>query len=237
MPEVTAEAPPARWGMGDAVLGIVLSLVLSLVGISVTLAVLDRSDADDLSLTEMLPAQACLWVGLLIPVVVAVRRKGASLERDFRLVVRLRDVPIGLGIGLAAQIVIGLVVSILYEIAGVDADRIGETAEELTDKAEGALPVVALVLMVGLAAPVVEELFYRGLWLRAIERRARSTAIAVVASSIVFGAVHFQVYDFVALSLAGLVFAWLAVRFDRLGPAIWAHVAFNLTAVVSLLAT
>ncbi|MBA2438666.1 MAG: CPBP family intramembrane metalloprotease [Acidimicrobiia bacterium] len=85
------------------------------------------------------------------------------------------------------------------------------------------------------AAPLFEELFYRGLWLRAVERRW-GTGWAVVTSSLVFGLIHFQVYDLPALIGFGLVVAVLAVRTGRLGPAIWAHVAFNLTAVISLLA-
>jgi membrane protease YdiL (CAAX protease family) len=37
------------------------------------------------------------------------------------------------------------------------------------------------------------------------------------------------------LFVFGLVAALLATRTGRLGPGIWAHVAFNLTAVISLL--
>jgi membrane protease YdiL (CAAX protease family) len=58
----------------------------------------------------------------------------------------------------------------------------------------------------------------------------------VVISSAVFGAIHFQIYDLPALFGFGVVAALLTVRTGRLGPAVWAHVAFNLTAVVSLLA-
>jgi membrane protease YdiL (CAAX protease family) len=85
-------------------------------------------------------------------------------------------------------------------------------------------------------APVVEELFYRGLLLRSMERRW-GTAVAVVGSSVVFALVHFQPYDLLPLALAGLLFGTLRARSGRLGPGIWAHVAFNLTAIISLLAT
>ena len=77
--------------------------------------------------------------------------------------------------------------------------------------------------------------FYRGFWLRAVERRAGQVA-AVIGSSLLFGAIHFQLYDLPALAGFGAILALLTVRTGRLGPAIWAHVAFNITAVVGLLA-
>ena len=45
-----------------------------------------------------------------------------------------------------------------------------------------------------------------------------------------FAAVHLQLLQFPALVLIGLVLGWLTLRTGRLGPAIWAHVAFNATA-------
>jgi len=83
-------------------------------------------------------------------------------------------------------------------------------------------------------APVVEELFYRGVWLRAAERRW-GTVAGIVVSATVFGVMHLQPIDTPALIAFGLVVGWLAARYRRLGPSIWAHVAFNLTAVVTLL--
>jgi membrane protease YdiL (CAAX protease family) len=144
-------------------------------------------------------------------------------------------VPVGLLAGFAAQVVLLLLLSAVYHLLGIDIDKVGQTAEDLTEGATDAVGVVLLVLIVGLAAPVFEELFYRGLWLRSVERRA-GTAVAVVVSSLLFGLVHFEPYDLPALVGFAVVAAVLTVRTGRLGPAIWAHVAFNITAVVGLLA-
>jgi len=54
-------------------------------------------------------------------------------------------------------------------------------------------------------------------------------------SAIVFGVIHFQPVDTIPLVLFGALAGGLVARYGRLGPAIWAHVAFNTTAVVSLL--
>ncbi len=92
-----------------------------------------------------------------------------------------------------------------------------------------------LVLIVAIAAPIIEELFFRGLLLRAIEKRC-GPRWALWVSSLVFAAVHLQLLQFPALTLIGLVLGWLTLRTGRLGPAIWAHIAFNSVAVVLLLA-
>ena len=221
--------------MGDAVAGNVASIVLSTIGLAVAFGVTGVEEGDDLALGWSTFVQALLWAGMLVAVLYATFAKGRrSLREDFALVVRPIDALIGLVAGFLGQIAISLVTIPIYDVLGLDADRVGETAEEMADRADDPIAVVALVLVVVVGAPIVEELFYRGLWFRSVERRW-STGVAVVATSVLFGAIHLQPYDLLPLALFGLLAAGLLVRFGRLGPAIWAHVAFNLTAVVSLL--
>ena len=85
----------------------------------------------------------------------------------------------------------------------------------------------------GIGAPIAEEIFFRGLVFRSFEKRfGRWWALGL--SSIVFGVTHFQPLQLPALIVAGLVFGGLVVATDRLGPAIVAHMAFNLTTAVNL---
>ena len=86
-------------------------------------------------------------------------------------------------------------------------------------------------------APVFEEIFYRGLLQRALLKRGLSPAVAIGISSLVFGASHLELLQLPGLVAAGALFGYLAHRFDRLGPAIAAHVGFNLVAVGTLLVT
>ena len=231
----TGVEPRVRWGMGDAVAGNALSFVLSVVALSVALTFVD--DLDDAPLWATAILQIPVWAGLLGAPLWATMRKGRrSLAYDFGLRMRWSDVPTGLALGLVGQFALGIVVRLVYDVLDLDVDRIGDTAEELTDQAVDVVGVVLLFLVVAVAAPVLEELFYRGLWLRAVERRA-GTVVAVLVSSFVFAAVHFQPYDFPALFGFALLLAVVTARSGRLGPAIWAHVAFNVTAVVSLLAS
>jgi uncharacterized protein len=230
------DAPAVRWGMGDAAIGIAASFVLSQIGIVILFAVTDRTSGDDLPLWLTALAEVPLWIGLVGTVLWASRTKGTDdLRRDFGLVARWTDVPLGLVAGFVGQLVIVSIVVPVYRLLGVDTDEVGQTAEKLADRAVHAPDVVLLIVIVVLGAPVVEELFYRGLFLRAVERRWTS-GVAIVGTSAVFAGLHFQPYDFLPLFLFGVLAAALAVRTGRLGPGIFAHLAFNLTAVISLLA-
>lgn len=225
-----------RWGMGDAVAGTLLAILVPGLVVVAVLAASGRSDLDGLSLGATALLQVPLWAGLLGAPLWCTYGKGRrSLAADFGLRMRWSDVPLGVATGLGAQIALAVVVALLYQVLGVDLDKVGTSAEALTSSATDVVGVVLLVAIVAVAAPLVEELFYRGLWLRAVERRW-GTTLAVVMSSLLFGSIHFQPYDMPALVGFGLVAGVLTVRTGRLGPAIWAHVAFNLSAVVSLLA-
>lgn len=227
---------PAGWGMGDALAGTLLTIVVPAVVVLPVLVATGREQLGGIPLWAVALLQVPLWAGLLgAPLWSSFAKGRRSLAADFGLRMRWSDVPVGLGAGLGAQVVLLVVITALYRAVGVDLDKVGTSAQELTASATDVLGVVLLVAIVAVAAPVFEELFYRGLWLRAVERRW-GTAWAVMLSSLVFGAIHFQIYDFPALVGFGVVAALLTVRTGRLGPAIWAHVAFNLTAVVSLLA-
>ena len=237
MTDAPAPERAARWGMGDAVIGVAASFVLSQIGILVIFAAGGYSTGDDLPLWLTAIAEVPLWLGMIGTVVWASRTKGTgSLRNDFRLEMRWVDIPLGLVAGFAGQLAIVAIVIPVYRLLGIDTDEVGQTAEKLADRAVHAPDVLLLVLVVVLGAPVVEELFYRGLFLRAVERRWGG-GVAIVLTSAVFAALHFQPYDFLALFLFGVIAAVLAVRTGRLGPGIWAHLAFNLTAVISLLSS
>lgn len=225
-----------RWGMGDALLGTLLVLLVPSIVVVIALGIAGVEEADDVALWASALLQIPLWVGLLgVPVWATMRKGRQSLRLDFGLEWRRSDLVLGVVVGFAAQFALGILLLPLYRLLGIDEDKVGEAARQLADRAEDPIGVIALLLVAVVGAPIFEELFYRGLWLRAIERRA-GTAAAVVGSSLVFGLMHFQWVDTIALAGFGAVAAVLTVRTGRLGAAIAAHFVFNLTAVVTLLA-
>jgi membrane protease YdiL (CAAX protease family) len=199
----------------------------------------DEGAAGNLSLAMTAVLQIPLWSGYLGVPIYAAKYKGNGLVADFRLRMEALDVPKGIGAGLATQLVaIPLLYVLLFALTdalGWDIDHdLSGAARDLVSKATDPLGVVLLVLITVVLAPVIEELFFRGLLLRSIENRY-GPRWALWGSSIVFAAVHLQPLQFPALVLIGLVLGWMALRTGRLGPSIWAHVAFNATATASLL--
>ncbi|HJR24137.1 MAG TPA: CPBP family intramembrane glutamic endopeptidase [Acidimicrobiales bacterium] len=228
-----------RWGLGDVLAGMAIGLAVSQVVLSIVLAATDRSvdQVDELPLSLVLLSQAGLWVGLLGVPWYATRRKGGGLVADLDLRARWRDLWVGGSLGAALQLVaLPLLYWPLLELLDKTSTDLEEPARELTDRADGAIGVVLLFLIVGIGAPIVEEVFYRGLMLGALRKRGLSAGVSVAITAVVFGLSHAQLLQLPALALFGAVAGALVVRHGRLGPAIAAHVAFNMVTVIALLA-
>ncbi|MBK5223742.1 MAG: CPBP family intramembrane metalloprotease [Acidimicrobiia bacterium] len=188
---------------------------------------------DAAPLAVLFLVQIPLWLGYGGVTLWSSRTRGNGPVVDFGWRFRWPDLPYGAILGALCQIVLVPLVYIPIFLIFGEQD-VSEAARELTERATRPIDVVVLVFVVAVGAPVVEELFFRGLLLRSLERRF-GTLVGVLGSSAVFGAVHFQLLQLPALIAFGLVAGWLTVRSGRLGPAIWAHVGFNLVTVVALL--
>ena len=137
-----------------------------------------------------------------------------------------------LGVALQAIVVPALYWPI-FRLTDVSSDDVSGDAQELVDAASGA-GIAVLVLVVCVGAPFAEELFFRGLLLRAVDKRW-GIGTAFVASTLVFAATHFQGIQFPALVVFGAVVSFLVVRTGRLGTAILCHAGFNAWTVFHLL--
>jgi hypothetical protein len=222
--------------MGDAALGLLIANGMAILGFLVfaALGFIETTPDAEISLALTAVLQIPLWTGYLGVPIWASRTKGHGLVRDFGLRMRWYDVFLGLGVGIATQIVLALTWAPLADALGID--DAGEAAQELSDKVDGAAGVVLFIVIVSVCAPIIEEIFFRGLVLRSMENRWGSL-VAVIGSGLLFGAIHLQPADLPPLAIVGIVLAWITVKTGRLGPAIWAHVFFNGTAAVVLLTT
>jgi membrane protease YdiL (CAAX protease family) len=226
----------STWGFGDVVLGIGLALFVPSVVVVIALAIAGKSsqETDTIPLWAVALLQIPLWVVLFgVPWWVTKRKGRGSLRADFGFAFRPIDIVIGLVAGFGGQIVIGLVLIPVYDLLRIDRSDVGETARSLGDRVHDPVSFVSLFIVAVLAAALLEELFYRGLVLSALRKRW-GDGIAIAASAVIFGVMHFQPVDTIALALFGAILAWLAVHYGRLGPSICAHLAFNLTAFISL---
>ena len=229
--EKSLECPEEqKWGIRHVVYGLLLGQVSTILAI-VAIGLIDQDiDLEDPSLEITAILQSALWVGTLGIPLWLYYSKGVSW-RQFGWRFKRSDIFKGLLIGLGTQIAAGLLYLPLYVI--FDDIDVSEPAKELVDKATG-LGVFLLFLVVVVGAPVVEEIFYRGLTLKAFEKKMGGR-LALVASSLLFAVAHLQFVQFPALFLFGFVAAYLARKYDRLGRAVWAHVGFNATTVIALL--
>jgi membrane protease YdiL (CAAX protease family) len=202
------------------------------VAIIIALAGYSASQPDDWPLWLVGVAQLPLWGGYFAVAIIVSRVRGTGhWRRDYGLQLRAVDLW-GLPIGALTQLVF---VWILYRLIDlfINVHDLDKPARQLTDRATG-WGVVILVLIVGVGAPFFEELFFRGLIMRAIQSYFDDT-VALVGSAAVFAAVHFELLQLPALFLFGLVAGYCAQRTGRLGMSIFAHVGFNMTTVVILL--
>jgi hypothetical protein len=232
------DRPPVGWGLGDAALGWLVAQFGGVVAITLVLLLSGASadETDDLSLGWIAVGQLGLWAGLLGAPLLASALKGNGAVRDFGLRVRRWDPLAGAGLGIGTQFVlVPLLYLPIFSIFDVSVEELEEPARGLTDRATDPVGVILLVLIVGIGAPIVEEIFYRGLLQRSIAHRF-GVWPGIVGSALVFGLSHFQVLQLPALVVLGVVLGYVTERTGRLGPAIFAHVAFNLITVVFLVA-
>jgi membrane protease YdiL (CAAX protease family) len=230
-------ATPLRphWGLGDAVIGWLIAYSATAIFTSIIFSVLGYKAGDSPPLSVQALGYPPLWLGFVGIPIWAAATKGNGWIHDFRVRIRPVDVGVGVGAGLVAQFVLVPLVSwpVLW-LTHTNGRDLSRPARELANKAGSTPGIILFSVIVVLGAPLAEELFFRGLVLRSFEHRF-GAVWAVVLTGVVFGATHFEPLQFAALAAAGMVFGLLAVKADRLGPAVVAHMTFNAATVVNLL--
>ncbi len=184
-----------------------------------------------------------LWTGLLAAVIYASKKRGSgSLRSDFGLNrVVLQDVVIGVPIGILGQLVI---IPLLYypfeRMIPNLSEKLSQPAQTITGLGHGfGLLILALFLAVG--APIVEELYFRGLLLGSLKYRfsrfpeSVSSFLAAVISALLFGLAHGEPLQLLGLAFFGLILAAMRLKFGRLGPGMFAHGAFNAVTLIALI--
>ncbi len=236
----SAERP--RWGILDVILGFPFFLIMALVGLAVGVVIegVDFAALSEPAATDALPI-GVLALSLLFqqlsqagwPWLVS-KWKGIGFQADWRVYFKVEDIWLGFVtavIGLAAAFIAGSAVSWLVDLSDeAEADN----TQFLRD-AEGSPWLYVMLFAVVVGAPVSEELFFRGLALRAFERTARGNkVVAVLASAFVFSLPHFigtgwqgTAVLLSSIFMVGVVLAVAVYQTGRLGTAIVAHMMFN----------
>jgi membrane protease YdiL (CAAX protease family) len=224
-------------GLGIAAVGMITAVVLVIALNELSL----RGLVHDPQLGELL-SYLVVWLPLLAATFAFCFLRGSgSIVRDIGLRFRPLDLLWGLTLGVVAR-----VVATVLEIAGYG--RMGSAGAILDEPAHDLWWVVMVILAPVLVSPFIEELFFRGLVLRAVSRAAvdngavRRWALgtAVVVSAATFALVHLvnagsstgALVIGLSTFLLGLGAGALAAVTGRLGGAIVAHVVFNALVVL-----
>jgi uncharacterized protein len=174
--------PYVTWGPQLAVAGLLLALGAGLL-LSVPIVIVENPGAgEDLSTSANVAVQLATALGfLLAPILIASQwGKVSVVEALRRLGVRGFHIPTALKWG-AASIGAYLVFAALY------AAIFGVPEQEDIAEGFGALPVQVLLIVI--AAPISEELLFRGLIFGGIRKHMPRIAAALVAG-LIFGALH-----------------------------------------------
>jgi membrane protease YdiL (CAAX protease family) len=100
----------------------------------------------------------------------------------------------------------------------------------------GPLSHAALGVHLLIAAPICEEIIFRGLILRWFLRRGIVPWAAIIGTALLFAAGHLDPSNLDSYFLSGLILGYLAYRTRSLLPAMIWHALFNLLALLALLA-
>ena len=228
-PDERAALP--RVAVAYAFAGIVAAIVGSFLGAGIAGALAPHS-----RLALLVLSQSGLWSGLVGAVWLVSRKFGTgNVWRDFGLRAEGMDVPRGALVSVIARFA-GIVAVI--PLVAISHKLIGSDVTPLKGATQSPALLVTLVLMVVVGAPLIEELFFRGLLLRSLVP-SLGTLGAIVTQGLVFGSLHMRpsyglgnVSLFVVIGAMGIIQGIVAERYRRLGPGIFSHAFFNLVAVL-----
>ena len=231
-PEPVDDSRPIRAGwiaLVGAMIGVGLSILVYVVRVPLGIG---RGNP-----LVALVAQFGLWLGLLGACVVAVRRHGTGSLKDLGLHVRWVDLALGVAFGIAALMGVTRIAVVLKAI-GIEPHR----ASIVDPLRRGPLTVVVIIFMAVVGAPLVEELFFRGLLMSGLVSRW-GAVLGILGQAILFGLVHMGPTDasgnlgvFLLIAPLGAMLGFLRYAFKRLGPGMFTHAIYNAVIVTVALA-
>jgi membrane protease YdiL (CAAX protease family) len=217
--------PYSNWGPAAGLLGVVLALGTGIV-LSIPFAVVGHGSDGELTTFGNIGVQLATAAGFLFaPMAIAARAGSASIRESLsRLGVR-RFRPSALK-WMAATVGAYFLFSALYALLIV------EPRQEDIAKGFGALP--AQVLLIVIAAPVSEELCFRGMLYGGLRERLPRLPAALIAGS-VFGALHaFTGISAVPPLIAfGFIFCLLYEKTGSILPGMALHMLNNSVALLA----
>lgn len=184
----------------------------------------------DLPLWAIIGSQAVAYAGMLGGCWWAVRSYGMThTAHDLGITI---VTPRLVGLGLAGGVVTTVVVNVVGALIPIGQDS---TAVDVFD-GKGVAGTITLVVFAGLLAPIVEELFFRGLVQTALVARF-GPLVGIGLTAFAFGLVHLEPANLHLLAIVGVALGWLRWRYRSLWPSMIAHATFNSITLIAYFAS
>jgi len=192
------------------------------------------SDVVSMGALELLVLGACSHLMLHLHDEIAVRDAGASGYLQGYGLTRAApmELLLGVGLGLSLKLPADLLRGLLEQVWPTPELDLAARAELMHH--ETPLQFLGLLVLIGLLAPLLEEVFYRGIGYRLLRRR-NGALLAILVSSGCFVVAHGQPRDWPSLLGVALALGYARHLTGRLWTCVGAHVAFNSAALLMML--
>jgi membrane protease YdiL (CAAX protease family) len=218
--------PYSNWGPWVALLGVFLALGTGVV-IGIPAAIIGNKPNGDLTTFGNVGVQLATAIGfLMVPMAIAAQRGAATMREILRRLGLRRFRPSTALKWTAAAIGAYLLFAFLYSALVV--------VPEQDDIADGFGPIPIQILLIVVAAPISEEICFRGMLFGGLRERLPRAAAALLAG-LVFGGLHALtgVTAVPPLMFFGFVLALLYERTGSIWPCILLHMLNNSVALLA----
>ncbi|MEL6543719.1 MAG: type II CAAX endopeptidase family protein, partial [Myxococcota bacterium] len=208
--------------------GLMTLLVAVFVAQGIVLQALGALPAEEPLALEELRSRPDLLFGMVLTTGLVTAAMAVVFAR--RVLVRLLAHPSQLGVraylfGPLAAILAGQTIGFLTAALGARASDTGAVLTEGIVDSENTIFYLA-VAAIALAAPIGEELFFRGFLLNSLNRSV-GCGLALLFSSTLFGLMHFDPIQSFSATAIGMVLGIVALGSRSLWPAVFAHAVNN----------
>lgn len=220
-----ARFPCASWGPGAATIGLFVALSVQTVFAGIAVAIESPVGEEDLSSTASVVLQTFGAVAFVaIPLVIATMGRVPWRKALSRLGLR--------GFRRSGWLWMLAAVAAYLAFAAVYVTLVGEPEQEDIAESFGSLPFQ--IFLIAIAAPVSEEIFFRGMLYGGLRRRM-PMVVAALVSAVVFGGLHAAtgVSTVPPLIAFGFILALLYERTGSIVPGILLHALNNSVALAA----
>jgi membrane protease YdiL (CAAX protease family) len=161
--------------------------------------------------------------------ILGLRRRGFTWEAVGLRPIRRGWAPVAVSLGVLCIWLTGIIATLVQRLLGLPLEN-----PQLQFIAPGGLNwvgAVGMFVVIGLAVPFAEELFFRGVlyvWLR----DRWGFAVGAIVSAVIFGAAHGNVAIAAGVGVMGLIQAWVYERSGSLWATVLIHAINNAVKIV-----